>query len=65
MPFKPMKVNHLYLVTMEGLVFLGRLQTRVQGLGTNEFKQTYWSKAFKLVPRPLDEGPKDPKKGAN
>jgi hypothetical protein len=29
---------------------------RVQGPGTNEFKQNYCSKAFKLVPRPLDEG---------
>jgi hypothetical protein len=31
---------------------------RVQGPGTNEFKQFYWLKAFKLVPRPLDEGPR-------
>jgi hypothetical protein len=35
---------------------------RVQGLGTNEFKQSYWLKAFKLVPRSSDEGPK-PKSG--
>jgi len=35
---------------------------RVQGLGTNEFKQSYCSKSFKLVPRPLDEDPK-PKSG--
>ncbi len=38
---------------------------RVQSRGTNEFKQSYyWSKALKLVPRPLDEGSR-PKKVAN
>ncbi len=36
---------------------------RVQGLGINEFKQSYWFESFKLIPRPLDEeGPK-PKSG--
>ncbi len=35
---------------------------RVQGPGTNEFKQSYWSKASKLVPRPSDEGAR-PKSG--
>jgi hypothetical protein len=32
---------------------------KVQGPAINEFKQSYWSKALKLVsPRPLDEGPR-------
>jgi hypothetical protein len=35
---------------------------RVQGPGTNEFKQSYWFERFKLVPRPLDKGPR-PKSG--
>jgi hypothetical protein len=35
---------------------------RVQGPGTNEFKQSYWSKALNWSPRPLDKGPR-PKSG--
>jgi hypothetical protein len=32
---------------------------RVQGSGTNEFKQSYWSKALNWSQgRPLDEGPR-------
>jgi hypothetical protein len=34
---------------------------RVQGPGTNEFKQFLLVKSFKLVPRPLNNGPR-PKK---
>jgi len=33
-----------------------------EGPGTNEFKQFYWLKAFKLGPRPFNEGPR-PKSG--
>jgi hypothetical protein len=35
---------------------------RVQGPSTNEFEQSYLVESFKLVPRPLDEGPR-PKNG--
>jgi hypothetical protein len=35
---------------------------RVQGPGTNEFKQILLAESFKLVPRPLNQGPR-PKSG--
>ncbi len=31
---------------------------RVQGPGTNEFKQSYWLKALNWSPRPFNEGPR-------
>jgi hypothetical protein len=31
---------------------------RVQGLGINEFKQSYWSKALNWSQSPLDKGPR-------
>ncbi len=35
---------------------------RVQGPGTNEFKQSYWSKVFELVPKAFRRGSKTKKR---